>query len=211
MLLAAVCMGQANEQMGINDHASAVVLTGGTGIGPNWVAVTARHCGNYAREVKRGHLFRQRTISEIDQAACNADPATVYYHSLQHNLKTYGGGDFIANVMGTNSAQPASAQYFAVSSDSTAPAATDSTLTSEIVGSGLARHAATYSHSSCSGFPCTYTLSYTWTFTAVVTNVQKGGIFNASSGGTMVFEAAFSPVTGAINDTLQFQWIITIN
>lgn len=144
--------------------------------------------------------------------AAHAD-GTVFVDESIHNLTTTGGLDFVANAMGATSGQPAGANYLALSNDGTAPAASDCaggsttcTLTSEIVANGCSRAQATYAHTSSTS---TYTLTHTWTATGAQT-VQKAGIFNAASSGTMAFEAQFSSVTLANTDTLTITWTITV-
>ncbi len=91
--------------------------------------------------------------------------------------------------------------WIALSTDTAAPAAGDTTLSSEITGSGLARALPTsYTHTTASN---TYSIQKTFTATGTVT-VNKGAVFNASTGGSMVFESAEpSPPTLAAGETLQ--------
>lgn len=105
-------------------------------------------------------------------------------------LLTNGGRDAIhAQAFGT-SAQPAASNYIAVTANSTAPAAADTTLTGEITtaGGGLLRAQATYAHTAG-----TNTSTLTKTFTAngsdsLPVTIAKIGVFNAASSGTMTFE-----------------------
>ena len=127
-------------------------------------------------------------------------------------MLTNGGKDFIkAQVSGT--ASTASAQYMALTANSTAPAATDTTLAGEITTAGLTRAAGTFTlnagTSSC-------TLSKT--FTAVSADVAGGtvtvnkvGVLNAVSVGTLVFETALSPaaVFAAAGDATTITQTIT--
>lgn len=104
------------------------------------------------------------------------------------DLRTNAGADFQAGVMsstastGTGSYAPAN--YIGLTANATAPAAADTTLTGEITTGALARAQATYSHTTGTA---SYTLQKTFTSDQSVT-VAKIGIFNASTGGTMVFE-----------------------
>lgn len=80
--------------------------------------------------------------------------------------------------------------YMGISTDSTAPAATDTTLPSEQSTNGLGRAAATYAHTTGAS---SYTLSNTWTFTgSSSTTLQKIGTFDALTNGTMLHETALS-------------------
>jgi hypothetical protein len=129
-----------------------------------------------------------------------------------HNLRTTGGADWQANAMGTTGSQPATATYIALTNDATAAAAGDCaagsttcTLASEIATNGLARHVATYSHTNATN---TWSLTYTWTATGTQ-SVQKAGMFNASSSGTMAFEANFTQVNLVSTDTFTATWTVT--
>lgn len=128
------------------------------------------------------------------------------YHYEDHNLITNAGKDFIATELG-GTGTTASAQYIALSSNSTAPAAGDTTLTGEISSGGLARAQGTYSHTPGTD---NWTISNTFTATASHTAVQKAGLFTASSGGTMMAENTFSSVNLASGDTLNITWTIDL-
>lgn len=107
-------------------------------------------------------------------------------------MRTNAGRDFQARVMGdpgsNGSGSYAPACYLALSNSGTAPAATDTTLAGEISGGTLGRAQASYAHVNGTA---TYTLSKSFTADQNVT-LRKVGVFNASSGGTMVFEGAMS-------------------
>lgn len=115
------------------------------------------------------------------------------------NLRTTAGLDAQAAVMGSGT-QPAACRYLALSSDTTAPAAGDTTLTGEYTTNGLARALGTYAHTAGTS---TFTESNTFTCTAASQTVNKEAVFNAASGGTMWFESA-EPTPPTLNngDTL---------
>jgi hypothetical protein len=123
------------------------------------------------------------------------------------NLRTNAGADWQAAVMGSDT-QPASAQWIGLTTNATAPAAGDTTLTGEIASGGLTRAEGAYTHTNGT---TSYKISFTFTATAAHTNVAKAGLFNASSAGTMAFETLLSStVTLAINDTLTIEWTVNI-
>jgi hypothetical protein len=126
-----------------------------------------------------------------------------------HNLLTNGGRDFIHNQAYTNvAAGTQGSRYIAVTTDSGAPAAGDTTLTGEISTNGLQRVAATTNtHSNGTN---TSTLGITFTASGAHTSVQKSALFNASSTGIMTHEATFTAVTLATNDQLQVTWTLTL-
>lgn len=91
--------------------------------------------------------------------------------------------------------------FMALSTDATAPAATDTTLTSEINSGGLARALPTsYTHTAATN---TYSIQKTFTASSTFT-VNKEAVFNAANGGRMPFESAEpNPPTLVSGDTLQ--------
>lgn len=105
-------------------------------------------------------------------------------------MRTNAGADHQASVMANTSAPPATANYIALTANATAPSATDTTLTAEIVtaGGGLLRAQATYAHTTGT---TSYTLTKTFTANgsdSLPVTIAKIGVFNASSSGTLVFE-----------------------
>ncbi|HEX9678486.1 hypothetical protein [Nitrososphaera sp.] len=130
----------------------------------------------------------------------------IYYYE-GHNLITDAGKDFISAQIGSTSTGSNGANYIALSSDDTAPVATDTTLTGEITGSGLDRAQGTYTHSAGTN---TFTVEAVFTASATVSDVQKTGLFTASSGGTMMAENTFSSVNLISGDQLTLTWTITI-
>lgn len=91
-------------------------------------------------------------------------------------------------------AQAAAANYIALTANSTAPSAGDTTLTGEITtaGGGLVRAQATPAHTNGTS---TYTLTKTFTANgsdSLPVTIAKIGVFNASSTGTMMFETLLS-------------------
>jgi hypothetical protein len=135
------------------------------------------------------------------------DGQEIYRHE-DHNLITNAGKDFISTQIGSTTPGANGANFIALSSDTTAPAAGDTTLTGEITGGGLARAQGTYAHTTGTN---TFTITKTFTATASHTAVQKAGLFTASSGGTMMAENTFTSVTLASNDQLTITWTITLS
>jgi hypothetical protein len=128
-------------------------------------------------------------------------------------LLTNGGRDLIHAASFGTSAQPAAANYIALTANATAPAATDTTLTAEIAtgGGGLIRAQATYAHTAG-----TNTTTLTKTFTAngsdaLPVTVAKIGIFNAATVGTMTFETLLNATAtlSAVGDNVTITETIT--
>ena len=129
------------------------------------------------------------------------------YHYEDHNLITDAGKDFISAQIGSASASANGANYIALSSDSTAPAATDTVLAGEISGNGLDRSQGSYSHTLGTN---TVTVTEVFSATGAANNIQKAGLFTAASGGTMLAENTFSSVNLISGDQLTITWTITI-
>lgn len=109
-------------------------------------------------------------------------------------MLTNAGRDFVADSIGKSASRPAVADYIALTANSTAPSASDTTLTGEITtaGGGLVRAQATYAHTTGQA---TYTLTKTFTANgtdSLPVTVAKIGVFNAASSGTLVFETLLS-------------------
>lgn len=129
----------------------------------------------------------------------------------QLHLRTNSGRDWQAGVMGdtssTGTGAYASATYIGVTADGTAPNAADTTLTGEIASGTLIRAQAVYAHT---GGTATYTLTKTFTSDQTVT-IRKMAVFNASSGGTMVFESLLNADASLVSgDSLQITVTVTL-
>lgn len=129
------------------------------------------------------------------------------YHYESHNLITNAGLDFISAQIGSTATGSNGANHIGLSSDSTAPAATDTTLTGEISGNGLDRAQGTYSHTAGTN---TFSVQEVFSASGTVNGIQKTGLFTASSGGTMMAENTFSSVNLISGDQLTVTWTITI-
>ena len=126
------------------------------------------------------------------------------------NLLTNGGRDYaIAQFYTNTSAGGVGCNFIALTSDSTGADATDTTLPSEITGTGLERAlATTISHSSSTN---STTLNKIFTASGTHTDVQMSGTFNQLAvGGTLAHESVFTSVTLASSDTLSVTWTLTL-
>lgn len=163
-------------------------------------------------EVNPSQMGERLLLSASLHVVAKHENGRVFYDNDLDDLRTTGGADWQANVMGTTGSQPASGTWIAASNDATSPAAGDCaagsatcTLTSEIVSNGLSRKQATYSHTNGTA---SYTLQATFTATGTQA-VQKFGLFNASSSGTMIFEGTITQITLNNTDTLTVSWTVT--
>lgn len=92
--------------------------------------------------------------------------------------------------------------FIAIGTGTAAPAATDTTLGSEISTGGGARAAATASRVTTDVTNDTAQLVHTFTFTATFA-VTEAGVFNASSGGVLLQRQTFSAINVVSGDSLQ--------
>lgn len=128
-------------------------------------------------------------------------------------MRTNAGADFQAAQMGSTTPGANGANYLALTANTTAPAATDTTLAGEVVtaSGGLIRKQATYAHTTGTTL---YTLSTTFTGNgndAYPFTPGKVGVFTASASGTMVWETlvASPPTLAASGDS--FNVVVTVS
>jgi hypothetical protein len=107
----------------------------------------------------------------------------------------------------------APAFWIALSNDTVPPTTTDSTVTSELTDTGLARAVATYAHTTAAA---SYTLTKTFTENLLTTRIiQKIGVLNvagsAQGWGYMLFHTAVpSPPTLVQNDQVTITETVNI-
>lgn len=130
---------------------------------------------------------------------------------------TNTGYTLISAAMTNTGAQPAPVKYMALTTDATAPAATDTVLTSEIAtaGGGLIRAAIgsiTYSGTGNKVSTLVQTFTVNVNDTGLPVTIAKFGCFNASSAGTMAFEFKFAAaaVLSAIGDSVAVTEVVTL-
>jgi hypothetical protein len=117
------------------------------------------------------------------------------------NIITNAGKAEVANLIGGVST-PVAFTYLALGVGTTAAAATQTALVTEIIDTGLARHAATVTRVTTTATNDTTQLVYQWTATGIKA-VTEVGAFNASSSGTMLGRQVFSAINTVANDTIQ--------
>ena len=126
------------------------------------------------------------------------------------------GKDFVASALGDSSgSREAAATYLALTANTTAPSAGDTTLTAEIAtaSGGLVRAVATYAHTTGAA---TYTLTKTFTANgndSLPVTIGKVGVFNASSSGKMPWSSLLSPTAtlSAVGDATTITETVTIS
>ena len=124
------------------------------------------------------------------------------------NLIVNTGLAEIAGLVG-NTGSPTAFTYLAVGSASTAAAATDTTLETELTDGGLERAAATVTRTTTTATNDTLQLVKTFTVTGTKT-VREVGVFNDSSAGTMLSRSVLTTdknLEGGNTFTLTYQLI----
>lgn len=119
------------------------------------------------------------------------------------NLILNVGFDFIANAIGNANSRPAAIGYTAVGTGTTAVAASQTSLVTE-----LARKAATYSHTTG-----TKVFSFTTYFAAgeATGAITEAGVCNASSGGIFLDRVTFAVINKAADDELTTNFQFTLS
>lgn len=131
-------------------------------------------------------------------------------------MLTNAGRDMVSSALGDRSgSRAAAADYMALTANSTSPAAGDTTLTGEIAtaSGGLIRAQATYAHTNGTS---TFTLTKTFTSNgndSLPVTVAKVGIFNAASGGSLVWETLLGTTAtiSASGDSLTVTETVTVS
>jgi len=166
----------------------------------NVVRIDFRHCQKYMHKTGGFLGFGGKTV--VDQAACNADPRTLYATRQGTNLVTDAGFDVISAQISGSASATAVCKYIAVTNTAITPAAGDTTLSGEISSNGLSRAAGTYAHTTG-----VHSFTVAKTFTATGTQAsQATGLFDASSTGNLCAELTYTSVTVNNGDTLTVTW-----
>lgn len=151
-----------------------------------------------------GHEFvTGKPLAAVATALLQLHLVAFVVMALSLHVKTNAGVDLLCRLLGDTSSNGtgsyAAANYMGLTADDTAPAASNTTMIGEITTGTLARAQATYGHTNGTNV---YTLTKSFTSDQAVT-VNKVGLFNAASGGTMAFETLLnSPVTLVSGDTV---------
>lgn len=118
---------------------------------------------------------------------------------LEKNLVVTVGKEWIASRMQGTASNVMG--YMAVGTDSTAPAAGNTTL-----GAEVARVAVTSATAS------TNTVTYVATFGAGTGTgaLTEAGLFNSNSGGTMLSRTTYSVINKGSGDEMTVTWVVTV-
>ena len=120
------------------------------------------------------------------------------------NIVTTAGKGFVASSMVKTSNSPAAMTHMEVGTGTTNPAAGDTALESAV---GSSRTALTSSNvtGAAIAYLCTFAAG---TGTGALT---EAGIFNASSGGTMLCRTEFSVINKGASDSMTVTWTVTVS
>jgi hypothetical protein len=129
----------------------------------------------------------------------NGDTETLHKDNLIVNV----GFDFIADSIGKSASRPSVMGYIALGTGTTAAAATQSALVTEID-----RNAATYAHTAG-----TKTFTFTADFLAgdATGAITEAGVFNAASDGIMFDRVVFPVVNKGADDSLTAVFTFTMS
>lgn len=129
----------------------------------------------------------------------NGDTETIHKDNLIVNV----GFDFIADAIGKSASRPSVMGYIALGTGTTAAAATQSALVTEID-----RNAATYAHTAG-----TKTFTFTAEFLAgdATGAITEAGVFNAASAGIMFDRVVFPVVNKGADDSLTAVFTFTMS
>ncbi len=117
------------------------------------------------------------------------------------NLITNAGFDAICKqISGTPGAN---FTWITIGSGTTSAAVTDTAL-----GSEIARGSGTYSHTTGTK---TFTVTYMFGAGVGTGAVTEAGVFNASTGGTLLCRQTFAVINKGASDTLQITWTFTLS
>jgi hypothetical protein len=118
-----------------------------------------------------------------------------------HNLVVTAGKNHIADQLKSTPAQGAMS-HMAIGTGTTAPAAGDTALGTEIDRNALTSRTAS-----------TNVVTYVGDWAAgdgTNTAIAEAGIFNSSSAGTMLARATFTAINKGASDTLKITWTVTV-
>jgi hypothetical protein len=124
------------------------------------------------------------------------------------NVVTTVGKNAIASLLNSANAGTTLVTHMGFGGSSAAVSAGDTALGAELAGNGYARASVSRSN------PSANVIQYVATLTGITASVtvQEAGLFNASTGGTLIAHQLTGPVQLAqSSDSLQITWQITFN
>ena len=156
-----------------------------------------------SEESKDGINYEATVCRQITRADGTIEP-TECSHNLLTNAGANASRDLLGNVGG------AAFDWIGLCNASitcATPAITDTTLSNEITTGGLDRAQGTYAVVAGAG---NWTISKTFTADSDNILTNSTGLFNATSGGTMLAENSFTLATLQTDDTIALTWQINL-
>jgi len=138
------------------------------------------------------------------------DGESSYSSHFQKNLLTNNGRDLFHQQCYTNTSNGTrGAGYVALTTDTAAASASDTSLAQELASNGFSRaDATTKSHTNGTN---SSTIEHTFTSSGTVSNIHKSGTFNNASSTTLCHEAVFGTDASLISgDTLKVTWTLNL-
>lgn len=131
------------------------------------------------------------------------------------NLVVTAGKNLIANRLAMGTPTSAAVGYMGIGTSSQAAAAADSNLVSPATctnnTTGRVALTGTYGVATNNQIVYTATFGSGVAADALAGQIQEAGLFNASSGGSMLCRTTFSAINKTIADTLTINWTVTIS
>ena len=138
------------------------------------------------------------------------DKESFYVSHFQKNLLTNSGRDLFHQQCYTNTSNGTrGAGYVALTTDTAAASASDTSLAQELASNGFSRaDATTKSHTNGTN---SSTVEHTFTASGTVNLIHKSGTFNNASSTTLCHEAVFGTDASLISgDTLKVTWTLNL-
>jgi hypothetical protein len=147
------------------------------------------------------HTDNLKATGKVQIQRFNASGILVEEHNVS-NLVVTSGKNYIASKMVATTNTPASMTHMGIGTGTGTPGASDTTL-------GTQTGRVSLSGSTVS----TNTITYTATFPAGTGDgaITEAGVFNASTGGTMLCRTTFPVVNKASGDTIAITWVVTVS
>lgn len=136
---------------------------------------------------------------KMDAILFKGDGSVSNFH--KDNIIVNGGFDFICDAIG-NASRGAVMGYIAVGTSTTAAAATQTALVTE-----LTRIAAAYAHTAGTKV---FTLTATFAAGVATGALTEAGVLNAASAGTMLDRVVFPVINKGVNDSLVVTFTFTL-
>jgi len=131
----------------------------------------------------------------------------VKFYSEHPALLTNAGKELIEGVLGNQFSSEPTVDYIAVGGNTSAMAATDTTLANEFATCGLTRAQGTYGSTGVGA----WRLEKDFAVTGTCNNINSTALFNASSSGSMLAEDVISNTNVINGDTLNITWNVTVS